>query len=162
MPACRSRNTRIWPLRYNRMGFAGWNRIHPDPGSGYVLRATDSNGDVRFFLRTPHLDSTLLTLSDPNGEFTDFSTGVNAISIYNQDGALRLRIGLDENNPIDGGGGVSSEIAAEAEKIAMNNPVKNNVDRPNSRSILRSSSMEYIEIDGARTNSNIDAVMIIA
>ena len=48
--------------------------------------------------------------------------------------------------------------AAEAEKIAVNNPVRNSVDKPNSRSSLLSSSSVYIVSEGLM---NIDSSAII-
>ena len=55
----------------------------------------------------------------------------------------------------------SSATAPDAENIAMNKLVKNNVDRPISRNSLLSSSIVYIAIDGLMINNNKAAVMII-
>ena len=57
---------------------------------------------------------------------------------------------------------ISSVIAAEAEKIAMNNPERKSVDRPISLRSLLSSSRLYIVSDGLMTNINTAAVMIMA
>jgi hypothetical protein len=54
----------------------------------------------------------------------------------------------------------SSATAPEAEKIAMNKLVRNNVDSPNSRRSLLSSLIVYIVKDGV-TKNNISAATII-
>jgi len=55
---------------------------------------------------------------------------------------------------------ISCATAPDAEKIAMNKLVRNNVDKPISRKSLLSSSIVYIAIDGLM-NSNSRAAMII-
>ena len=57
---------------------------------------------------------------------------------------------------------ISSVIAVEAEKMAMNKPAIKSVDSDNSRSILVSSSIEYIVRDGLIKNRNTAATMITA
>ena len=49
---------------------------------------------------------------------------------------------------------ISSVIAPEAEKIAMNKPDKKSVERPISRRSFMSSSRVYIVIEGLRMNKS--------
>jgi hypothetical protein len=55
----------------------------------------------------------------------------------------------------------SCATAPEAEKIAMNKLVKNNVDNPISRKSLLSSLIVYIVRDGLIKNNNNAAIMIM-
>ena len=57
---------------------------------------------------------------------------------------------------------ISSVIAIEAEKVAMNNPATKSVDSPNSLSSLLSSSILYIVSDGLRKNRNTAAAIMTA
>ena len=56
----------------------------------------------------------------------------------------------------------SSATAPEAENIAMNKLVRNNVDNPISRKSLLSSSMVYIAMDGLMKNKKSAAKMMMA
>jgi hypothetical protein len=57
---------------------------------------------------------------------------------------------------------ISLATAPEAENIAMNKLVKNNVDKPISRKSLLSSLIVYIVRDGLMKNKNKAATMIMA
>ena len=57
---------------------------------------------------------------------------------------------------------ISSVIAAEALKVAMNKPAIKSVDNPNSLKSLLSSSIVYIDNDGLRKNRNTAAATITA
>ena len=56
----------------------------------------------------------------------------------------------------------SSATAPEAEKIAMNKLVRNNVDKPISRRSLLSSSIVYMAIDGLTKNKHNAEKMMMA
>ena len=57
---------------------------------------------------------------------------------------------------------ISSVMAAEAEKVAMNKPAIKSVDKPNSLNSLLSSDIEYIVSDGLIKNKNTAAAIITA
>jgi len=57
---------------------------------------------------------------------------------------------------------ISSATAPEAEKIAMNKLVRNNVDKPISRKSLLSSLIVYIVRDGLMKNKSKAATIIMA
>ncbi|MHC4500146.1 MAG: hypothetical protein ACYS21_13640, partial [Planctomycetota bacterium] len=76
--------------------------IQISPGDGIVLRATDSVGNERVVISTAQESEAILTIRNPNGESVEFSTGGQALSIYDANGNLRIDVGL-----IEGGGAVS-------------------------------------------------------
>jgi hypothetical protein len=57
---------------------------------------------------------------------------------------------------------ISSVNADVAENIAMNKPDRTSVERPISRSILMSSSIVYMAIEGLKKNKNSEKDMITA
>jgi hypothetical protein len=77
----------------------------------------------------------------------------------------KIKVGLEigfESTVVMVFDSISSVTAAVAEKMAMNKPERNSVDRPNSRRSFISSSMVYIDIDGAMMNEKSAQVMMTA